>query len=114
MENRMGERLLTTDDQSKPGTKRPQAETRLGDLCESCRSASVCVFFTSDRDPVLHCPNYQGLDANVSGARIAEVSEGPVSAKTVDPEGLCSRCSIAATCTKERPPGGVWQCEDFS
>jgi hypothetical protein len=91
-----------------------ESEHRRSDLCDSCRSASVCVFASPDRDPVLHCPNYRGIEGNSSGARVAEVSEGPLNTGSAGPGGLCARCSIAETCTKDRPPGGVWQCEDFS
>ena len=27
--------------------------------------------------------------------------------------GLCATCANRATCTLPRPPGGVWQCDDY-
>jgi hypothetical protein len=47
-------------------------------------------------------------------------SPAPTPAETVDPadetpklKGLCMNCEHRLTCTYERPPEGVWQCEEY-
>ena len=68
--------------------------------------------------PVMECEEFRqpGAASGGSSARhaLADLPEAlDEEAERFLAVGLCATCTHRATCTLPRPPGGVWQCDDY-
>jgi len=67
------------------------------DLCASCHHAELCAYCGRGRDPVLGCEGY--------------LTASPI--RGVAFSGLCPNCVRRFACSREKPAGGVWHCEEY-
>ena len=116
----MGEEVaLSTPPDEKQGHREETAD-HLG-LCRDCARAPGCTYSRAPRLPVRSCEEFTvGEVVSTESRAMASADERLQSQDRLKKEptgeaplGLCRTCVHAATCTFNRPEGGVWHCEEF-
>jgi len=85
-------------------------------LCPVCIYGCDCVLAMNAKHPALQCAQFEGYP---SVSREPVKRKNPHEARESNKRrknsyrGLCSICDIAKTCLFPKPPGGVWQCEEY-
>ena len=82
-------------------------------LCETCDARDACMYLAGGGVPVIECEEF----VVVGRVRLCAAPPGQCDAGVTDADvvpGLCKTCDHVATCMLPRPPGGVWQCEEFA
>jgi hypothetical protein len=97
-----------------PPKPRPSRKPVTG-ICAVCARAETCAYLLSSSAPVLQCEEFQAFPAK----RGPEPMEQPLDLSRMSEEdageslGLCANCAKRKTCAFPKPPGGVWQCEEY-
>jgi len=87
-------------------------------LCATCDNAPTCMYAGDAEHPVMQCEEFRQHAAASGGPTahhtLADLPEAlDEEAERFLAVGLCATCPNRATCTLPRPPGGVWQCDDY-
>lgn len=90
-------------------------------LCSSCQSSLTCTFIRDQRNPILHCEEFEGFEPHYQKNPDKKILFAPSSKVHSNPEiddleeykGLCRICENRKGCTFIRPEGGVWSCEEY-
>jgi len=96
-----------------------QEREALKGLCVSCRKASHCTYLKNATRPILQCDEFEGYpckpreDVPASNLKISHGEMGAVRKEENKILGLCANCKHRDECTFPKPPGGVWQCEEY-
>ena len=90
---------------------RVNAATRFNDLCANCMQRDDCSICRARTSAIHYCEEYAA--ATLQG--IQWDNRPPVaSPKPPIEAGICVNCEKRATCTVERPDGGIWHCEEYA
>jgi hypothetical protein len=86
-------------------------------LCGNCRHASDCATLMQASAPIIQCEMHECGPS--SKPRLSLVKRRPAATgeENVDTDsllGLCTNCDHVNACLLPKPPGGVWQCEEYA
>ncbi|MDJ0761394.1 MAG: hypothetical protein QNJ97_00275 [Myxococcota bacterium] len=107
-------------DPSRTG-KYMQSDLRRLGVCFTCIDKDACTHRKNWQGPVMFCEEFRvyqppsSKSKKIVGNMGTEAAGFAAKAKE-KPEyrGLCANCLQAATCTFQRPRGGVWYCEEYT
>ncbi|MCU0540350.1 MAG: hypothetical protein MUF46_10780 [Desulfobacterales bacterium] len=86
-------------------------------LCSNCRHMGDCTMLLKNATPVTQCemhecgPSPRPRLTLVTRPAAGEDAGGPDGEELL---GLCANCDHLKNCRLPKPPGGVWQCEEFA
>jgi hypothetical protein len=88
-------------------------------LCSNCRHLGDCGILPKTAAPILQCEMYEcgsSLRPRLSLARPPKPADDEAKGEPADEEllGLCANCDHLRVCRLPKPPGGVWQCEEYA
>lgn len=91
-----------------------------GSICEICKKRASCTFIKNALYPIFMCEEFE-IDENIDireitdqkKRRIEYLPEFEITNTTQEPSGLCANCSKVDDCTYDKPPGGVWHCDEY-
>lgn len=72
-------------------------------LCKKCLYAENCVIRHSYHGHIFQCEEFEDHETEETAA--SDESDSLL--------GLCMSCDKAPVCTLPKPPGGVWQCNEY-
>ena len=87
------------------------AAIRFNDLCTNCMQRDNCSICNARKSAIQYCEEYEA--ATLQG--IQWDNRPPVASPKPPVEaGICVNCEKRATCSVERPDGGIWHCEEYA
>lgn len=95
-----------------------EKESKINGLCTTCVHVTACVYCLVRGGDVIYCDMFDDGSGKIGSEETSGRSRISLAVDSRDDEGgkfegLCANCATRHSCTKPRPAGGVWHCEDY-